>query len=301
VLISKDPRGRAFTFCTSERLFPAQPRAESDSSPAEFYDLRTFPRQLQGFLPPFSRPRKRPYYASPCSCSRHFKGSPLEDCTPDLTLLFRLSAEIRNQIYELALHQNDPINVRRKSESRTRVPPPPLRLEHEVSHPMALTTTCRQIRAECVQLFYATNTFAINCGWSNCHGKKRQCERGDKALGDFLHQIGPSNTSALRAILFKTCSEAFTDPAIFENTFMNASTHAHLDPRLGIRCRVRFPLVSGPEYSSTILVSDFDTSMKMLVQDMRAHEDSADTSWGLLGCLSDFIDYKRKVHLLSSW
>ncbi|KXS98586.1 hypothetical protein AC578_4314 [Pseudocercospora eumusae] len=62
----------------------------------------------------------------------------------------KLSAELRNEIYELALSFEEPILITKTSHSR---------LESSVKQPTALLQTCRQIRAETTKMFYANNVF----------------------------------------------------------------------------------------------------------------------------------------------
>lgn len=70
--------------------------------------------------------------------------------------LGKLSAEIRNHIYELALTQDEPINI-----TSNEVPFGRQRLSryNKNQHPLALALTCRQAHHECLQLFYASNSF----------------------------------------------------------------------------------------------------------------------------------------------
>lgn len=64
--------------------------------------------------------------------------------------LNRLSAELRNEIYELVLAQDKPLVIcsEHPNPDSTAVQPP-------------LTRVCRQIRAEALELFYYCNTFVI--------------------------------------------------------------------------------------------------------------------------------------------
>ncbi|KAK3720878.1 hypothetical protein LTR37_003541 [Vermiconidia calcicola] len=71
--------------------------------------------------------------------------------------LAKLSAELHNGIYHLALRSEQPVTVvihRGKSQEAHR------RLD-ELKPPQALTLTCQQIRNESTQVFYSANTFDI--------------------------------------------------------------------------------------------------------------------------------------------
>lgn len=73
--------------------------------------------------------------------------------------LGRLSSELRNEIYELALTADKPLTICTKLSLPSGTPRAPTG-----SQP-ALTRVCRQVRKETLTMFYHTNTFLIEvCG-----------------------------------------------------------------------------------------------------------------------------------------
>ncbi|EME79161.1 uncharacterized protein MYCFIDRAFT_79718 [Pseudocercospora fijiensis CIRAD86] len=107
----------------------------------------------------------------------------------DSSPLAKLSAELRNEIYELALSFEDTITVTGTSASSD--------LECSIGHPTALIQTCRQIRSEATRMFYANNTFHI--GGS---GSSDSVEVTDafSVLQRFSHTIGLHNSKAIKRI-----------------------------------------------------------------------------------------------------
>ncbi|WPH04692.1 Hypothetical protein R9X50_00758500 [Acrodontium crateriforme] len=75
----------------------------------------------------------------------------------------KLSAELRNIIYELVLIRHDPIRILPPS-SAVRFQPPLKDTGRANNHVLALTQTCRRIRHESWKLFYASNTFVCPAG-----------------------------------------------------------------------------------------------------------------------------------------
>ncbi|KAK0914374.1 hypothetical protein LTR02_001759 [Friedmanniomyces endolithicus] len=103
--------------------------------------------------------------------------------------LGRLPAELRNYVYELALRQPEPIEVRWLHDAE---PAESLASTSVNGHPAALLSTCKIVRHECSQLLYAINTFVFNS--TEPHLPK------SRMAGEFLHQIGHANKLALRFI-----------------------------------------------------------------------------------------------------
>lgn len=62
----------------------------------------------------------------------------------------RIPPELRNMIWELALHQKSPPTFDNQARA--------MNIE---AHALALTATCRAIRTECLQVFFASNSFII--------------------------------------------------------------------------------------------------------------------------------------------
>ncbi|TKA79913.1 hypothetical protein B0A49_00989 [Cryomyces minteri] len=85
-----------------------------------------------------------------------------------------LASEIRNVIYELALHEPEPI----------------LLAEDTTTHEQpALTKVCRQIREECLAMHYHLNTFRTVISVAKFG-----------FISDWLTRIGPSNCALLRSL-----------------------------------------------------------------------------------------------------
>ncbi|KAK3719121.1 hypothetical protein LTR37_004685 [Vermiconidia calcicola] len=72
--------------------------------------------------------------------------------------LLELPAELRIDIYELALKQSDIFVGMGYSGKRTTV-------ELVNKHPLALTETCKQIREECGDLFFQLNEVTVHMPW----------------------------------------------------------------------------------------------------------------------------------------
>ena len=72
----------------------------------------------------------------------------------DKSHLSMLPAELRNFIYELVLKESEPIKIREKRRSLVSVP---------VWRPPALLQSCRAIRQEASCLYFALNTFEVQC------------------------------------------------------------------------------------------------------------------------------------------
>ena len=97
-----------------------------------------------------------------------------------------LPAELRNQIYKLALRGEDPVAI-------AKTPPDSKAVSvsiKELNEPVALTKAHRPIRQESTQLYYAINTFAL---------QSRRCDAA-KTLKSFLENIGTANAQSLRSI-----------------------------------------------------------------------------------------------------
>ncbi|KAK5013980.1 hypothetical protein BJ546DRAFT_372084 [Cryomyces antarcticus] len=85
-----------------------------------------------------------------------------------------LASEIRNMIYELALHEPEPI----------------LLVEDTTTHEQpGLTKVCRQIREECLAMHYHLNTFRTVVSVAKF-----------EFINDWLTRIGPSNCALLRSL-----------------------------------------------------------------------------------------------------
>ena len=72
----------------------------------------------------------------------------------DASSLARLSPELRNRIYEFALFRPEGVLIPFSRSNRSYLPRSP-------NAQLALTTVCREVRAETKLLFYAVNTFVL--------------------------------------------------------------------------------------------------------------------------------------------
>ncbi|KAK5715099.1 hypothetical protein LTR15_010515 [Elasticomyces elasticus] len=92
-------------------------------------------------------------------------------------LLLKLSAELRNNIYELVLLSEDSIDIRTETQP-------------------AIARTCRQIREECIQIYYGQSKFEFVTASAQ-----------DDTLDDIAHwleRIGPEHCRVLSTIKIKT-------------------------------------------------------------------------------------------------
>lgn len=81
----------------------------------------------------------------------------------DALPLGRLPAELRNEIYELALSLGRPIPVwyQHVTQDGTETQTLELRTTSDFLSTLALTTTCRQLRRETADMFFACNAFSL--------------------------------------------------------------------------------------------------------------------------------------------
>ncbi|KAK4550221.1 hypothetical protein LTR36_003188 [Oleoguttula mirabilis] len=110
----------------------------------------------------------------------------------DNSLLSRLPPELWNQIYELALHIDEPIALTWYHQHDEYV----LALDPSspaVGSVLALSATCTQARAECLQLFYTTNAFEM-------HLDGPYVAEHAQAVGRFFRIIGRERVAALRLL-----------------------------------------------------------------------------------------------------
>lgn len=98
----------------------------------------------------------------------------------------KLSAELRNEIYELALSFENTIFITNTSDYR---------LKSSTKHPTALLQTCRQIRAEATKMFYANNAFRV------CDSRPTEpygTSNGFTVVQQFFHTIGLHNSNTIK-------------------------------------------------------------------------------------------------------
>ncbi|KAK5136642.1 hypothetical protein LTR08_002656 [Meristemomyces frigidus] len=114
----------------------------------------------------------------------------------DSSPFFRLPAEIRTSIYELALTDPSPVKV---CLSRTGC-----RLNTTVNV-LGLTSSCQQISKECAGLFLANNEFVVTAGdYSNHinpkHAHHTLIEEALSPLNAFIDAVGTDNAAALKHV-----------------------------------------------------------------------------------------------------
>ncbi|KAI7229122.1 F-actin capping protein [Hortaea werneckii] len=105
----------------------------------------------------------------------------------------KLSAELRNDIYHLVLYSPEGFNITYIGnilfEDKV------LRNENNQVQPLALTATCKALRTETLQLFYAINTFTF---------KFKHFDSLQDILDAFMDRIGNDCVRALRRV-FAEC------------------------------------------------------------------------------------------------
>lgn len=128
----------------------------------------------------------------------------------DNSPLARLPAELRNDIYELALRQEEPVIIDGCDKHAAVIPP----------RAMGITQTRKDIRAETAGVFYALNTFTVRHPTSSFAG--------------FLDSIGQSSTKAMRSIVLDggvACYETWGEKYLKDKERMKTSCS-----RLNGRC-----------------------------------------------------------------
>ena len=138
----------------------------------------------------------------------------------------KLSAEIRNMIYEHALRVPIPI-VLEADGLCTKITSRSVRASVN-----ALTQTCRAIRLETTKMFYALNDFTISCNDTFRIRKEIKpdllptgvvsdvlCTFDEEAL--FCRIIGPQNTAALRSIELRVRLTSLLDVRLWGASVLN--------------------------------------------------------------------------------
>ncbi|KAF7195273.1 hypothetical protein HII31_03479 [Pseudocercospora fuligena] len=121
----------------------------------------------------------------------------------------KLSAELRNEIYELALTFEDTLIVTETSASNG--------LYCSVAHPTALLQTSRQIRSEATKMFYANNSFHIT---DSDTSHEKEVTRSFSILQRFFNTIGLHNSNAIKHLsldlVYHQQNARHTHPAAME-------------------------------------------------------------------------------------
>ena len=115
----------------------------------------------------------------------------------------KLPPELRNRVYELVLANNEVFEITTTAFgpdfARPRSTP-----QYVKMHPVAMTVTCKKMRAECTQLFYSGNTFSFSFTADPCyHGPQNHSKRELWIFSRFRKAIGTLNAAALRSIIIK--------------------------------------------------------------------------------------------------
>ena len=170
----------------------------------------------------------------------------------------RLPAELRNNIYELALHQDAELLV-----SKNKIRYPHLKLRSSKPYrALAFTQTCRDIRLESSALFYKVNTFKF----------MELANEFEHKLKEFYTTIGHTNTSALSSLVLRTETVQVTDgfiinigldklSPIFESlakACFTAPTHC------GVRARIELFVSKLPPYGTGTLQFFIDLDFRKL-------------------------------------
>ena len=159
----------------------------------------------------------------PTVCKPH---KPTQTSMMEASPFAKLSAEIRNMIYEHALRVPIPIvleaDERCKKFARKSV-------RASVN---ALTKTCREIRLDTTEMFYALNDFTISCNDTFRIRKEIKldllptgvvsdvlCTFDEEAL--FCGIIGPRNTAALRSIELRVRLISLLDISLWGASVLN--------------------------------------------------------------------------------
>ena len=115
----------------------------------------------------------------------------------DSSLLGKLPRELRDGVYVLVLHAPNDIHIYDEDGQ------PSLGDALRIHKPLALTTTCKQIRGESLPLFYAVNRLCLDV-WPEhliTQDCDTRCERYNfKAFRHWITQITPIGITCLRRI-----------------------------------------------------------------------------------------------------
>jgi len=128
----------------------------------------------------------------------------------DNSPLSKLPPELRNFIYELALHQDKPFNLHWSPTQSVRE----AAWSHSPKQALALTATCHRIRSECSKLFYATNTFVLDCPDV---GLEFDPARYERVLVDFIELIGMQNAATTRSVVFNIRKHFIYDEKLYRD------------------------------------------------------------------------------------
>ncbi|KAK4890103.1 hypothetical protein LTR27_011209 [Elasticomyces elasticus] len=209
--------------------------------------------------------------------------------------LFKLSAELRNCIYELALNQHQPINISAKTYHPS-VDKVVLTCTSAIPWPTALIMTCKEISDETAQMYYANQTFVFSCTNINVTGAFATQVAVAEA---FLHQIGPHNRLGLRSIRFEASTLHSFEYSLLKSPFAKLSAFAKQNPQIkDFKCAVKIAMIEqrpNDVLEVVIDVCDLIKSIRKEGKVLKAREDDAaapansEEAWknlhtGLVGC-----------------
>ncbi|TKA83864.1 hypothetical protein B0A55_00169 [Friedmanniomyces simplex] len=110
----------------------------------------------------------------------------------------KLAAELRNQIYELAISHPAAIHLRQDPSGSALAIAQPADKRHRVT--LSLQATCKQFRDECTTMFYPLNDFVITTHPAATKGDRTHYLL---AMQDFVASIGLENAKMARSLSFK--------------------------------------------------------------------------------------------------
>ncbi|KAK3067412.1 hypothetical protein LTR53_015734 [Teratosphaeriaceae sp. CCFEE 6253] len=146
-------------------------------------------------------------------------------------LLFnKLSAELRNEIYETALPRDQEFTIKLVHGRLQQSGP------HKQNTPLALAAVYKKAWLESTQIFYHNNAFVIQD-----HG---EAGMGPTALMTFRHRIGRKNAAAIMRITVDAGQpldlngRGTTDAASIYRNFDDLTTRAHCSPECSFTMRV---------------------------------------------------------------
>ncbi|KAI7259288.1 hypothetical protein KC343_g2335 [Hortaea werneckii] len=146
----------------------------------------------------------------------------------DNSPLTKLSAELRNEIYHLVLYSPKGFNI--IYIGNILFDDKVLRNENHQVHPLALTATCKALRTETLQLFYALNTFTF---------KFKHFDLLEDVFGVFRDRIGDDCVRALRQVF----AECYDPIVVFKPP---RGVCENVAQREWMFCRVEIVLNPGP-------------------------------------------------------
>lgn len=146
--------------------------------------------------------------------------------------LGRLAPELRNRIYDFALTSDEPYII-----DADRIPLRQYTAPKQLN-PLGLTSTCKAVYAESIQLFYASNAFVF---------RQRACHVPD-FLTDFCNTIGKTNTAALKSVIMDAGRFTRWDISRLTDSIFLASNASQTYPGCCIRVECEAPF-DGEPYS----------------------------------------------------